>query len=1617
MKPPQPPNLDDRTVQQIIDQLMALAEREVPDWRPPTEGDAGTMLQTIFAYYSDVIAERLNQVPQKNKLAFLDLMGISLMPPSPASVAVSFTLIEGSPSTTVPRDSVVSAIAANGEEVLFETVGDLVVIPAQLSAGLTMDPHWDRYTFERFIRDEEDAVDEDDEAPAVIENELLDAYASEGFTPFVGTQPMPHVLYLGGQMLLAFSQATVSLYVSWLPEDLSIDALREFLMQQLQWQYAHDGTTLTADPVVPVETTQLTAAAELGAVSLTLASIEGLAVGDQLRLVPQQGAMVVETVAIAEFDEASPNTVFIDPPVETAYASGTTAELVNPPVIRFVDLLSFDETVVQGVSESGAVEAGLTNHWLWATLIAPIEDVYLPTAACLDGVPVSQLLLDALALNVKGGPLMPQEAFYNEELLDTSKPFYPLGEDPKRLDTFYFSSPEAMAKPNSALRLMVELDPPPDPKLQWLYWDTSWVDLLKHAPADDCKGTFAEAYQIMDCTHNFTQSGDIVISYDSSMAPRLINNVCAQWFYTHLVEGNYAHGAPLVTMTLDDADVTLVGFFGQKPINFEEPFFPLGQQPGLENFLFLGLACDPSACLPADGEAQPRENATVQELRIHIEVIDFVPPNVTLQWEYHGQGGWQVFDPQPEKGPGNFTESGYIRLPETAYAPAIVNDGEASYWIRAILTEGNYGSTQTYDPVDPADPSLGFQLKPDSGNLNPPLLASLQVDYDSTGEPQTVTQNGFFYIEQSARPLEALGFHPFIPVSQQPVGAYEDDVASFYLGFEGLEGSMPVTLYVAVAPTSAGRVIKDSLKEPSAAPTRHAPLEWEYFNGSDWQRLVVLDLTKDLTQSGFITFLTPRDISLFQKHDLTPRYWIRARSESNDPVDTQHLLGIYLNTVEALQQITIHNELLGSSNGGLDQSFELNQTPVLPGAEIYVRESELPLHAMNDPSADAAEATTGRILRLPNPATGESEIWVRWRQADNFVLSGPKSRTYLLEPMTGKVTFGDGVNGMIPPVGSDNILALKYRSGGGVVGNVPSHSVTQLQSPVENIDLVDNPQPADNGADTETLEMVLVRGPQSLKNRDRAVTCGDYVWLAKQAAGTRVARAQCLSNINRALHLEPGWITLIIVPQANLMPGISDVAEPVADVIEEDHVNHSMRLEPSPQLIRRVQTYLDQRNFIGISQPTPSRLYVIGPGYLEVTVYAEVVPTDFNLANEVDLRAYLALREFFDPLHGGNHGTGWPFGRNVYKSEVEKVLQGVRGVDFVKAVRIKGNVAQNRLVFERPLKFETPLNEGTTAISANRLKAALLAEPISRGELQQRVPVKGFQEGEQIAHVVDLIVTGVSDDVIQVEPTFTVSGLPESAEVKTFDGLRKTRLKRGVEPDQSFDALVVDDPAFAGGLQPGDWITVFYPFPMTVTSVEQGEYAFEVRAFSAEARTITVRPLGENRWAMLQKGDLVSLPRTRAHTLLESSAGIDSTNEVKLEVQSPSFIESLNPGDIVYISTAQQKLGIEPYASFYGFAEGSVVASLDNRIRLPLSLPVLAHDVVEHLNLEDFEPQDVVSIHPWDQPQAAVTGRLMWSALMDDIVYLDDNFLIYLGPDQIYTVADEARPLQIQEAP
>ncbi|KRE60005.1 hypothetical protein ASG92_22235 [Arthrobacter sp. Soil736] len=122
------PILDDRSYQQLRDELVQRIASYTPEWTNHNESDPGIALLELFAYLGESTLYRFNQIPESTKVHFLRLLGLE---PRPATCAR--TLVTASTDrpdgVTIPRHSQASA-----GKIVFETQSDLHVWPLDVVA-------------------------------------------------------------------------------------------------------------------------------------------------------------------------------------------------------------------------------------------------------------------------------------------------------------------------------------------------------------------------------------------------------------------------------------------------------------------------------------------------------------------------------------------------------------------------------------------------------------------------------------------------------------------------------------------------------------------------------------------------------------------------------------------------------------------------------------------------------------------------------------------------------------------------------------------------------------------------------------------------------------------------------------------------------------------------------------------------------------------------------------------------------------------------------------------------------------------------------------------------------------------------------------------------------------------------------------------------------------------------------------------------------------------------------------------------------------------------------------------------------------------------------------------
>ena len=110
------PKLDDREFDDLVAEALRLIPRYAPEWTHHNPADPGITLIELAAWLTDLILYRVNKVPEKNYIAFLNLLGIMLKPPQAARCLLQFTLVEGASRQVVPAGIPVSTPQGSDED-------------------------------------------------------------------------------------------------------------------------------------------------------------------------------------------------------------------------------------------------------------------------------------------------------------------------------------------------------------------------------------------------------------------------------------------------------------------------------------------------------------------------------------------------------------------------------------------------------------------------------------------------------------------------------------------------------------------------------------------------------------------------------------------------------------------------------------------------------------------------------------------------------------------------------------------------------------------------------------------------------------------------------------------------------------------------------------------------------------------------------------------------------------------------------------------------------------------------------------------------------------------------------------------------------------------------------------------------------------------------------------------------------------------------------------------------------------------------------------------------------------------------------------------------------------
>jgi len=364
----------------------------------------------------------------------------------------------------------------------------------------------------------------------------------------------------------------------------------------------------------------------------------------------------------------------------------------------------------------------------------------------------------------------------------------------------------------------------------------------------------------------------------------------------------------------------------------------------------------------------------------------------------------------------------------------------------------------------------------------------------------------------------------------------------------------------------------------------------------------VRDESAALTQTGVVELGVPRIWPAVALPGLPiAAHWLRARFVFGQWPIPPILQFALLNGVPASSGQTVRDEVLANLDppGALRARAQLARPPVLEGTLLLTVDE-------------------GGAAPVP------------WRQAGDLASSGPSDRAYVLDSVTGVVTFGDGEHGLPLPAGFRNVIAAAYRTISPAADFAPG-SITTMLSSAPFVTSVTNPIAVTGGTIPEDASDVVRRGPATLRAGGRAIAPADYEICALFAPAD-IRRAHALPGIHPDFPgaVLPGVVGVICVPADP-----NDGNPPMPDALD----------------LSEIATYLAAN-----AAPAGIDVVAIAPSYRRIRFEMQIVaPPGADLGAAIAATTS-AMDAYLHPLTGGDDGNGWPFGGTIRSLAVIRFL-------------------------------------------------------------------------------------------------------------------------------------------------------------------------------------------------------------------------------------------------------------------------------------------------------------------------------------------------------------------------
>ena len=441
-----PPKIDPRRFEDIEGMLKGLVPHYTPEWEAASDNDPGVALIKVFTHMSENIINHFNQAPQKNFIAFLDMLGIKQLPAQSSRVPVTFVLAKGmDKEIRIPERTQVSADKTEEHiELIFETEKNLMATPSQLMDVYGIDPVKDS-----IYKPPQDFLDIERKNQSSMTYTIV-SLASKGTRAF----QLDHVTDLKEKDILKIVDIEKEKI-----EYVEISAISATIVKtktEYKLEFDHSPDT----KVEKITKFNLFEGKNLQEHILYLANkelfnIKGKA---QFNLYvthhpgTETGVLALQYVW-QYWGKIRTNGEEVEDWQEFDIIDGTHGFTMDGEInlikIKEGEITEKEIKLAEGEEDEGIIK----SRWVRCKLKEKEQ---------LGNKVVRKLpKLDKIEFTVesRGKDLVPDLAFNNDIPLDISKPFMPFGKEPRIFDIFAIGANEAFSKKGATIKMNIKLDP------------------------------------------------------------------------------------------------------------------------------------------------------------------------------------------------------------------------------------------------------------------------------------------------------------------------------------------------------------------------------------------------------------------------------------------------------------------------------------------------------------------------------------------------------------------------------------------------------------------------------------------------------------------------------------------------------------------------------------------------------------------------------------------------------------------------------------------------------------------------------------------------------------------------------------------------------------------------------------------------------------------------------------------------------------------------------------------------------------------------------------------------------------------------------------------------------